>query len=65
MTNPSGWWSNQTLDNYNTVVRQCVVDLYTNLTQGPYVMKNGKDGFVSTSVTLPGVWYAMRKLKVY
>ncbi|KAL8593445.1 hypothetical protein ACOMHN_053495 [Nucella lapillus] len=36
----AGWWSTQTLQNYNKA-RKCVADLYSNATQGPYITLNG------------------------
>ena len=43
----NGWWSNQTLENYNKT-RQCVVNVYDNITEGPFVV-NGETKYVSVT----------------
>ncbi|KAL8593449.1 hypothetical protein ACOMHN_053499 [Nucella lapillus] len=48
-----GWWSNQTVTNYNKA-KQCVADLYSNVTQGPYISQNGDQ----TVVNVNGKQYA-------
>ncbi|KAK7490082.1 hypothetical protein BaRGS_00018604 [Batillaria attramentaria] len=48
MDSERGWWSNLTYTNYNAV-RQCVVDLYNNVTQGPYDIYNGEKRTVAVN----------------
>ena len=51
ITEKKGWWSNQTVQNYNDA-RQCVANVYNNITQGPYYFANGE----TRSVSMPSVF---------
>ncbi|ESO95503.1 hypothetical protein LOTGIDRAFT_160662 [Lottia gigantea] len=54
---PQTWWTNGTKTNYASV-KQCVLNYYTNKTQGPYIAPDG----TSEMIPIKAKWYARRAI---